>query len=165
MRNYSVFALCLQEMMDEHKLAQVDIAYALDVSPQYINDILRNRRDPLRTDQLIRLKHLYHFDLARLLIARAWSVKKIEVPAAATFKQVEKAVKGLMVKDMGEVSEPSLQPQYPSILLHWLAEEMRGWIHAHAPEDQEREYARLTRELRQVVWAVEEDPALEGVST
>jgi hypothetical protein len=95
-------------MMDEHKLNQTDIANGLGVSPQYINDVLHNRRDPLKTAQLVKLKHLYHFDLARLIIARAWTRKKIDVPPTASLKQVEKAVKGLMSKEsMLELEEVS----------------------------------------------------------
>jgi len=170
MRNYSVFALCLQEMMDEHKLNQADIAYALDISPQYINDVMHNRRDPLKVDQLVRLKHLYHFDLAPLLVTRAWTIKKIDVPAAATFKQVEKAVKGLMSREAGGLSETRPQPQYPeprypAMLARWLAEEARLWIKAQAPEDQEKAYARLARQLHRDVWEVEEEHALAEVSS
>ncbi len=105
MAHTTVFAMTLQEMMDEHKLNQVDIAYALGKSPQYINDVLHGRRDPLRTDQLIRLKHLYHFDSTRLLIARAWSLKKIDIPATASLRQVERAVRGLAMKE----SDPQLE--------------------------------------------------------
>jgi hypothetical protein len=98
-RNNSAFVQCLQGMMDDHKISQADIAYTLDQSAQYVNDVMRNRRNPFSTQDLARLARTYSFDLQALLIARAWSVKGIDIPEYATFAQVEEAVRGLWKKN------------------------------------------------------------------
>lgn len=98
-RNDSVFTRVLREEMERRDVIQIDLAKTLEVSPQYVSDVLAQRRGPFSPSGLLKLREKYHFDLCKLLTARAWTLKKIDVPHFVTYRQVEKVVGGLLNRE------------------------------------------------------------------
>jgi predicted XRE-type DNA-binding protein len=90
-RNDSVFVRTLKEEMTRLDVNQADIAYALKISQQFVSDVMRGRRYPFYPHQLTQLAQQYGFDMKKLLLARAWSVKRLDIPQFATYEQVEEA--------------------------------------------------------------------------
>ena len=91
-RTDSVFVMKLKEQMTLHDVNQVDIANTLGYSPQYVSDVLNGRRDPFNIKSILILANTYRFDRKELLLGRVWTLKRIEVPHFATYKQVERAL-------------------------------------------------------------------------
>ena len=91
-QNGTVFARAMREEMDKHNVNQADIAYALKISAQYVSDVMRNRRYPFDITQIYQLYQTFGFDLKKLSLARAWTVKQINIPHFATWEQVEEAI-------------------------------------------------------------------------
>jgi hypothetical protein len=97
----SIFVRTLKTMMEDAcpPVSQADIAFTLAMSPQYVCDVLKGRRHPFQAGELAKLSTVYGFDLTGLLTARAWVLRKIDLPPFATFKQVQGMVEQLMRKD------------------------------------------------------------------
>jgi transcriptional regulator with XRE-family HTH domain len=95
----SVFTTRLKEEMAVHNITQADIASTLQCSPTLVNDVIHERRNPFSVKDILTLCDVYGFDKLTLLTARAWSLKRVEVPAFATYKQVEQVVSKFMNRD------------------------------------------------------------------
>jgi len=89
----TMFVCTLKEMMAQKDVNQADIAHVLRKSPQYVSDVLRARRDPFLPKQLGQLCDAYGFDLHKLLVARAWTMHLIDIPKAATYEHIVRAVR------------------------------------------------------------------------
>ncbi len=90
--NPTVFATAMREEMARLNVNQADIAYCLKISQQYVSDVMRDRRYPFEMSQLYQLYKAYGFDVKKLSLARAWTLRVIDVPHFATWQQVEEAI-------------------------------------------------------------------------
>lgn len=90
----TVFMVAMKEAMDGANLSQADIAVFLKLSPQYVSDVLRGKRGPFDLAQLLLLKKARkQFDLESLTLARAWTLKRIDIPFDATMEEVEEVLR------------------------------------------------------------------------
>lgn len=92
----SYFTQALREEMNQRDVSQVDIAHGLEVSEQYISDVLLVRRGPLKIAHIMKLVEKFGMDGKKLLVAKAWTVKQVEIPPFVKYEQVEEVVCALM---------------------------------------------------------------------
>ena len=93
---HSYFTQVLREEMEGRDIIQRDIARALGVSEGYVSDVLGGGRGPLSVKHIFVLVEKFGMDKLKLLAARAWTVKRVEVPSFVKYEQVEEMVGALM---------------------------------------------------------------------